>query len=64
MLKYEDRCLGCTDMGMRCLGRGCPNKNVPVYYCDKRGEELDAVYVDDGEHLCEQCLLEKHIMKE
>ena len=60
MLKYENQCCGCATDGYPCRGQSCPNRNVPVYYCDKcppkRREPLDEVYEVDGEHLCEDCL--------
>ena len=55
-LKYEDRCCDCATPGYPCLGSSCPNRNVPVYYCDKCGDELDEVYVVEGDDLCEDCL--------
>ena len=59
MLKIENRCVGCTDLGMHCIGSSCPNRNVKVYYCDKCGDELGEIYDVDGEELCEECLKEK-----
>ena len=61
MVKIENHCVGCTDLGLHCLGSSCNNRNIEVYYCDKCGEELpyDEVYEVDGEHLCEYHLKEK-----
>lgn len=56
MVRYENQCIGCTSMGLPCMGSTCPNLNVPVYYCDKCDEELDEIYEVDGEELCEECL--------
>lgn len=56
MLTYENQCVGCTSMGLSCMGTTCPNRNVRVYYCDKCGDELEEVYDVDGEELCEECL--------
>ena len=57
MTRYEDRCCDCAVPGYPCLGSSCPNRNVPVYYCDKCGEEIDGdIYDVDGEELCEECL--------
>ena len=40
MIRYEDECVGCPpEMG--CLGSICPNRNVPHYFCDYCGEEVD-----------------------
>lgn len=57
MLKYEDDCVGCTASGLPCLGKCCPRRNIPVYYCDECEEEIEGeVYEVDGEDLCEHCL--------
>lgn len=63
MIRIEDHCVGCTDLGMHCLGFACRNRNVEVHYCDKCGAELpdDEIYDVDGEELCEDCLKEKFI---
>ena len=39
MKKTENNCVGCTALGFRCIGRGCPNREVEVYRCDKCGWE-------------------------
>lgn len=58
MVKTESHCVGCTSLGMRCIGDSCPNRDVSHYYCDKCGDELtyDEIYDVDGEELCEFCL--------
>ena len=54
MIKYEDECVGCPpERG--CLGSACPNRNVPRYYCDRCGEEVDAYFDIDGEMICDDC---------
>lgn len=59
MIKYEDRCVQCTTVGLPCLGNACSNKNVPVLYCDRCEDEIeDEGYEVDGEDLCEYCLKE------
>lgn len=58
MVRYEDECVGCTSMGMRCLGSMCPNRNVPHLYCDECGEE-DELYEYEGEQLCLHCIEER-----
>lgn len=51
---------GCNYICETCMGSGCPNKNVEVYYCDKCGKEIDGdVYEVDGDDVCEMCLHEK-----
>lgn len=44
----------CVDCGLPCLGSSCPNRNVPVDYCDDCGNE-GAEYHIDGADLCESC---------
>ena len=57
MTRYEDRCCDCAVPGYPCRGSSCPNRNVPVYYCNKCGDEIDGdIYDVDGEELCEECL--------
>lgn len=52
MRKYENECVGCPpEMG--CLGRSCPNMNVPRDYCDVCGDYAE--YTIDGEDYCEKC---------
>lgn len=59
MLKFENECVGPCPQG--CLGRGCPNRNVPRFYCDSCGqdEEPDRLYVFDDKMLCLDCLAER-----
>lgn len=65
MIKYEDECVGCPkEMG--CLGDACPNRNVPYYFCDDCGEELDPdeMYGDiEGEIFCEDCFKKRYKIK-
>lgn len=63
MIKYEDECCGCAVPAYPCLGSTCPNRNVPHYYCDTCGEEVDEFYVVDDsadEYICEDCLKQKY----
>lgn len=55
MLKIENECVGCA---IPCID--CGRKRVPVYYCDRCGDQIDDIYESDGEELCESCLLDKH----
>ena len=64
MIRYEDHCCDCAVPGYPCLGSSCPNRNVPVYYCDKCGEEIEEIYEVDGEELCEDCLKDMFRRKE
>ena len=58
--KHVDTCVGCTEMGLHCRGRACPNYyGTYEYTCDRCGSEFDPedLYVVDGEYLCEECIL-------
>lgn len=63
MIKYENQCCDCAVPAYPCRGASCPNRSVPVYYCDKCDPKceypLDDVYEVDGVDLCEDCLKEK-----
>ena len=59
MMRIEDHCVGCTDLGLHCIGPHCRNANVEVHYCDECGSELEDIYEVDGEELCEYCLKDK-----
>lgn len=58
MVKYEDECVGCTDLGLYCLGIACSNRNVPHWYCDKCGLGYDPeeLFCVSGTEVCEDCL--------
>ena len=57
MVKYENECVSC---GLPCLGNACPNRNVPHYYCDECKDEIEGDrYEEDGDDLCESCLLKR-----
>ena len=66
-LRYENHCCDCAVPGYPCLGEYCPNRRVPVYYCDNCDPRCEApleeVYEVEGDHLCEDCLKEKFLMK-
>lgn len=54
MIEYVNECVGCAEVGLPCMGRSCPNRRVPHYYCDECGEE--AVLSEyDGMELCCKC---------
>lgn len=55
MKRYESDCVGCTDVGLRCLHTSCPNYRVLHFYCDECGEEAK-IYHYDGEELCIECI--------
>lgn len=55
---------GCVHCGLPCLGRSCPNYEIPVFYCDECGDEIDGdLYEFEDEHFCESCLLGKFRVK-
>lgn len=68
MVKYENHCCDCAAPGYPCRGSSCPNRRVPVHYCDnhKCGAELpdDEIYEVDGKEYCEECLKEMFLKKE
>lgn len=55
MVRYENECVGCTSLGLHCLGPRCRNRNVPHVYCDECGEE-DDIYEFEGKQLCIGCI--------
>ena len=59
MIKVENECLGCKDIGLTCFGVRCPYKDVPRFYCDRCGRE-EKLYHYDGEELCANCILEEY----
>ena len=61
MKQIENECIGCTSIGMHCMGSTCPNRNVLHLYCDECGDECD-LYEYDGEELCIECI-EKRLPK-
>ena len=67
MVKYENRCTDCAVPGYPCWGSHCPNRNVPVHYCDNPscGMELpdDEIYEVDDKHYCEWCLKEMFLKR-
>lgn len=59
MKEITDECVSC---GLPCLGNSCPYSNVTHWYCDKCKDEYspEELYVtEDGETLCQDCLLSK-----
>jgi hypothetical protein len=60
MRSIENHCVGCTDLGLHCIGRHCRNRNVEVHYCDICGSELFKIHKADGKELCEDCYNEQY----
>ena len=58
MKKVINECVGCTSLGLYCLGSTCPNRNVIRFYCDKCERE-STLYDYYGEEICQECLLKE-----
>lgn len=54
---YErDECCGCATESYPCLGRGCPNRNIPTWVCDECGDEYDEPLEEiNGKDYCPIC---------
>ena len=63
MVRYENHCCDCATPSYPCRGSECPLVNVEVHYCDKCKDELDEIYDDGDDELCEECLLERYRRK-
>lgn len=60
-ITYEDECCACATESYPCMGLECKDRKVPHFFCDKCHYEFDSteLYDDDGDHLCQECLLNK-----
>lgn len=58
MVRIENECVGCRDMGLPCMGSCCPNRNVKRFYCDNCKEKVDELYDACGDELCYDCLMD------
>ena len=58
MKRTTSECVGCTDIGLYCLGNACRYKKVTRFYCDRCGHE-EKLYHYNDEELCSDCLLEE-----
>lgn len=56
MVRIEDDCVGCRDLGLYCMGSSCPNRNVKHFYCDRCKCESEELYDVSGDEVCEDCL--------
>lgn len=56
MVKYENECVDCNNLGLPCIE--CGRKNVKHLYCDKCGDDVEELYLYDSDGLCEECLLQ------
>lgn len=59
MREVVDECVGCTSMGLPCIGSGCSNRNITHYYCDRCKEEFEPeeLYQYENEEVCSECIL-------
>ena len=55
MKRLENECVGCTSIGLHCIGSSCPKLNVPHWYCDDCEEEKQ-LYHFDGQELLIDCI--------
>ena len=58
MKRVFNECVGCTEMGLPCMGITCPCREVTRYYCDECGDEAELYYYD-GQELCIDCIEKK-----
>lgn len=58
MKKIENECVGCTSIGLYCLGNTCPKRNIVRFYCDRCQEETTLYHYED-EEICQDCLLKE-----
>lgn len=56
---YEDECCDCATGGYPCRGSSCSNRNVMHLKCDDCKDEVNTLYLFEGEELCEECLISK-----
>lgn len=54
----ENRCVGCTSIGLPCIGGDCPNQRVEILVCDICDEDCVILYEYEGVEYCEGCLVE------
>lgn len=57
MVVIENHCVGCTDLGLHCIGGGCPKRRVAVHYCAKCGFDIPnrKIHEVGGKEYCEDC---------
>lgn len=59
MVKEENRCCNCAVPAYPCLGDSCSLRHCRVLYCDNCKDEVEKLYILDGDELCESCVLER-----
>lgn len=58
MKKIIDNCVGCTDIGLQCIGKSCPNKAYLSSVCDSCEREVKLYKYNGGEY-CSECILDE-----
>lgn len=56
MVNYIRECVGCTDIGLPCMGHIC-NQGHYEFICDWCNNKVDTLYEYDDDEICEDCLL-------
>lgn len=56
MVNFIHECVGCTDIGLPCMGHSCTQGRMELR-CDWCDSHVDKLYVYDEDELCEDCLL-------
>lgn len=56
MVRFIKECVGCTDIGLPCMGYGCTQGYMEIKcdWCDCDADELYKYY---GDEICRDCLL-------
>lgn len=61
MVRFIKDCVGCTDIGLPCMGQGCTQGYMEMT-CDCCGRDADILYLVDsivnGGEYCKDCALE------
>jgi len=55
LVNYRNECCDCAVGGYTCTHE---HERVPYFICDKCNEEVEDLYILDGEELCDTCVLE------
>lgn len=55
-IRHENQCVDC---GFPCKYEACRDYKVATPVCDNCGEDVEKLYLLDGEELCASCVLER-----
>ena len=58
MIKIENECCNCATAAYPCLGESCEKRHSKHLFCNRCGEEVDKLFIVDGEQVCLECLPE------